>query len=95
MSKIIEIGSDEDGEAYYVVGDVTLLGAKRALNKQLKEWGIEEDMEYHTLEWEKSNFWYTEGGDHDGWTWWAEPDKAQHSYEKIKPIGVGWLATIV
>lgn len=88
--KIIEVNCDEDGETYVVVGDITKLGAVRALKKQLREWGIEEDVG-QLPEPYQGNFWRTNGGSYDGCVWWKMPDKSKDDYEKIEPLGIGWI----
>lgn len=95
MKKIIEISCDEDGETYYVVGDITELGARRAINKFFRECGIEEDMKESPFELVESNFWTTEGGEYDGWTWWSQPDPEKYNFEKVKPLGKGWITNFI
>lgn len=89
--KIIEIGSDEDGETYYIVGNVTRLGALRALHKYIKD-NIGELDEMPTQDdLTQTNFRETvdcpHGGEHQGYTWWGTPKPD----EKTKPLGIGWI----
>ena len=90
MKKIIarEI-TNEDGDFYGVVGDITRLGAYRAIRQDLDSWGILEDMEFKAEDLEQFDFYETiecPSGEHEGWQWWGTPDKE----DKTKYLGKGW-----
>lgn len=105
MKRVKHVSSDEDGETYYVIGDVTKLGAIRAFWKFVRECGIEEDMRDGLSDdntsvseiMEKRNFWYTEGGEADGYYWWEKPTENEIErcgITKVEPVGIGWVIEV-
>lgn len=91
MKKIIEREiTNEDGDFYGVVGDITRLGAYRAIRQDLRGWGLEYDVEFTPDDLEQYEFWKTvecpHSGEHEGYIWWGDPDKE----DKIISIGKGW-----
>jgi len=90
----IEIITNEDGDVYGAVlphKKLTKIGALRAINKELKNWGIEEDVKITLDNLQVCRFWQTTGGEHDGWMWWEKPDKIVDGFDTIKDLGVGWI----
>lgn len=94
MSKIIHRNiTNEDGDVYGVIGDITRLGAYRAIRQDLREYGILEDIMadggFNQDDLETCDFWETEDpeGDCDGWIWWAKPPEKY----KSKYLGTGWV----
>lgn len=91
MGKIIERHiTNEDGDVYGVVGELTRLGAYRVIKEDLQEYGLENEFENFNQEsLEECNFWQTDdkGGEHEDWIWWEKP-KAEL---KPKPLGKGWI----
>lgn len=90
----IEIVTNEDGDAYGAVAPnrkLTQLGALRFINKELENWGIEDDIEIKLDDLVPCRFWETTGGEHDGWIWWSKPDKTKHDFNEIEDLGVGWI----
>lgn len=94
MSKIIARNiTNEDGDFYGVVGDITRLGAYRAIRQDLDEYGILEDMEedenFKAESLEQFDYYETiecPSGEHEGYQWWGEPAKE----DKVKFLGKGW-----
>ncbi len=95
MRRIIEVSCDEDGENFFVVGDVTRLGALRAINKFMRqECGLDGEELPKLDDLEVCNFWETddekyEGGEYEGWHWWSKPKDVP-----VKPVGRGWRYSI-
>ena len=93
MKKIIarEI-TNEDGDVYGVVGNITRLGAYRAIRADLRGFDLEDDVIFSPNDLEVCDFWHTEdkGGEYEDWTWWAKPAA------KLKPtfLGKGWILKI-
>lgn len=94
MKKIIERNiTNEDGDFYGVCGNLTRLGAYRAIRQDLDEYGILEDMKddvnFKVENLKEFDFYETiecPSGEHEGWTWWGKPDKE----DKTKFLGKGW-----
>ena len=90
MKKIIVRNiTNEDGDFYGVVGDLTRLGAYRAIRQDLKDYGIDDDVEFKQEDLEVFNFWettYCPSGDHEDYYWWGTPAKE----DKVKFLGKGW-----
>lgn len=92
MKKIIEVSSDEDGETYYVVGDVSrrtawiairkFLQNECSLNPKYDDFPKQEDLEVR-------NFYYSESGEYEGYYWWGTPKD-----KNAKPVGIGWIYRI-
>ena len=93
--KIIEVNCNEDGDIYYVIGDVTESEAIKALNNYFKECGIEEDMKGIDLELSQTDFYETSGGDYDGWRWWTKPNKEKYNYKEVKFLSKGWISNSI
>ena len=93
MKKIIEVGSDEDGEVYYVVGDCTRRGAWIAIRRFLiEDCGLDPDFDDFPKmeELEQCNFRHTtedESGYYEDWYWWGKPVAGI----KTEPAGKGWI----
>ena len=84
---ITEVGTNEDGEVYYVIGNITKEQAFKAFRHYEKvECGLskEELASEENMDVEMSNFW--EGA--DGNLYWRSP------LEPSKPLGIGWIGTI-
>jgi len=97
----IEIATNEDGDVYGAVYNtakvripLTKIGALRAINKQLDEWGLLEDIKITLNDLERCEFWTTTGGDHDGWMWWREPTRDKYKFDSIEYLGWGWIYKI-
>lgn len=88
MKKIITVGSDEDGFTFYCVGNVSELGALRAIRKFQKDECEFSNKELATLPLTEANFWYTDRGEYEGWYWWGNPPR------DAKPVGRGWIFRI-
>lgn len=94
--KILEVGSDEDGETYYCIGDVKERSAKIAIRAfQRDECGLYgDDLLSMSEALTKTNFRKSvdcpHGGEHEGYFWWGTPKPD----EKTEPIGVGWIYRI-
>ena len=96
--KIREVSSDEDGENYFVIGDVTELGALRAIRSYMKnECGLDEDEEIMPKlgDLERVNFVQTDmdkykGGEYEDWSWWGKVPAGVPT----KPAGWGWIYKI-
>lgn len=91
MGKIIERHiTNEDGDFYGVIGDVTRLGAYRAIRQDLDEYGILGDFDFSADDLSEYNFVQStncpHGGEHEGWIWWGTPKEG----ETVKPLGKGW-----
>lgn len=94
MKNTIEIVTNEDGDVYGAVKrgkNITNLGALRAINKELRVWGIKDEVEIGIENLELCKFWETTGGEHDGWIWWSKPDKSKHKFDKVEYLGLGWI----
>lgn len=96
MTKIIEAGSNEDGEVYYVVGDVSRRTAWIAIRKMLiTDCGIDPKKEPDSLpkigDLEQCNFFYSDSdaGEYAGYYWWGTPKDPN-----AKPVGMGWIWSI-
>lgn len=90
MKKIIQREiTNEDGDAYGVVGDITRLGAYRAIRQDLRSYGIEDDIEFKAEDLERVEFWETPEaeGDYADYIWWGKPKKSF----KPKSLGKGWI----
>ena len=94
MKKIIERNiTNEDGDFYGVCGSITRLGAYRAIRQDLKEYGIDDDIELKAENLKQFNFWKTivcPSGEHEDWIWWGKPDKE----DKAEFLGKGWGITV-
>lgn len=90
MKKIIERQiTNEDGDFYGVCGNITRLGAYRAIRQDMKGWGIAEDVEFKPEDLEEFTFWRTvdcPSGEHEDWIWWGSPSKE----DKVELLGKGW-----
>lgn len=92
--KIIAVFSDEDGENFGVIGNVTRLGALRAIKRfMFYECGLddEEEITPHIDDLEKREFWQTddtkyEGGEYEDYYWWSKP----HDIPVVS-VGTGWI----
>ena len=84
--------TNEDGDVYGVCGDITRLRAYRAIRQDLKNWGIDDDVEFTKDDLEPCHFWETKdpGGEYEGWVWWERPNP------ELKPyyLGKGWIYRI-
>jgi hypothetical protein len=90
MKKIVQREiTNEDGDVFGVAGDITRLGAYRAIREDMKSWGIADDVEFSPEDLEQCNFWHTDdlGGEYEGWTWWEKPEAKLNP----KPLGKGWI----
>lgn len=89
-AKIIERNiTNEDGDFYGVCGNLTRIGAYRAIRQDLKEYGISEDIEFTPNDLIEVDYYQTvkcPSGEHEGWIWWGEPDKE----DTVKFLGKGW-----
>lgn len=91
MGKIIERHiTNEDGDFYGIVGNITRLGAYRAIRQDLEEYGILEDIDFTADDLGMYNFVQTtkciHGGEHEDWIWWSGHTQG----DETKPLGVGW-----
>jgi hypothetical protein len=90
MKKIIEREiTNEDGDFYGVCGNITRLGAYRAIKQDLREYGIENEVEFTPDSLEEFDFWETvkcPSGEHDGYIWWGKPA----TEDEVKFLGKGW-----
>ena|ERR1035437_4736566 len=97
MKKIIERNiTNEDGDAYGVVGDITRLGAYRAIRQDLREYGIadDDDVQFKQEDLAVTYFEQTtkcpHGGEHEDWIWWGESAKG----DTTKELGRGWILLV-
>jgi len=93
MKKIIERNiTNEDGDFYGVCGNITRLGAYRAIRQDLREYGIAEDDEVNFKQEDlgEYDFYQTvncpHGGEHEDWIWWGKPSER----DKTEFLGKGW-----
>ena len=91
--KIKEVGTNEDGEIYFVIGDCTKNQAWKAIRRYERvECGLskEELANEENMDLEECNFWEGKSEESNGeiWKWWGNPPK------DAKPIGKGWLGRI-
>lgn len=92
MKKIIERNvTNEDGDVYGVVGDITRLGAYRAIRQDLRDYGTLDEVEFKQEDLQQTTFYQTiecsHGGEHNDWIWWDKPTKG----DTYKTLGKGWL----
>lgn len=93
MKNNITVVTNEDGDIYGAIGKkgLTKLGALRAINKNLSDWDIEEDVKVHLDDLEECEFWETTGGEYDGWQWWEKPSRTKYKFDSVKSLGWGWI----
>lgn len=89
-SKIIEREiTNEDGDFYGVCGNITRLGAYRAIKQDLRGYGIDKDIEFKASDLIAVDFYKTvkcPSGEHEGYTWWGKPD----TEDTVEFLGKGW-----
>lgn len=91
--KIIDIGSDEDGETYYIIGEVTRLGAFRAILKFMKEdCGLDEEYFPKQEDLKPAKFTKTKNAKdyYEDFVWWGKPTEGV----EVEPYGKGWIYSI-
>lgn len=91
MRKIIHRNiTNEDGDFYGVCGNITRLGAYKAIKQDLREYGIEDDVEFTQDDLELFDYYETiecaHEGEHENWIWWGTPNPE----DKVKFLGKGW-----
>lgn len=81
--------TNEDGSVYGICGNVTRLGAYRAIRQDIKSWGLEDDVEFTQDELEECDYWETDdpNGEYENYIWWSKPKASLNP----KYIGKGWI----
>lgn len=86
--KIIEVGSDEDGN-YWVVGDVTEEQAMKAIHRYEKQECGLDGSELFDGDIERVEFWEAHNPEaNDDWLYWRKPSV------DAKSVGYGWHGSL-
>lgn len=88
MKKIIERNiTNEDGDIYGVCGDITRLGAYRAIRQDLRDCGTLDEVEFKQEDLQQITFYQTtlcpHDGEHTAYIWWGKWVDG----ERVKSLG--------